>query len=191
MTDTEIPTEMPTLPLPGEYDIDVNHSYAQFSARHFMISTIRGTIPFLSGHLHVDGDDPTRSTVSVVLDPNAVNSGNERRDAHLKTPDFFDVENFPTIEFVGTSIRASGERSYELTGDLTIRGVTKTIVIDATFNGAVRDNRSRDRAGFSGSTTVNRFDFEAAWNAVGETGTLAVGADIRLDIDAEFLKAED
>lgn len=167
----------------GEYQIDPAHSRLGFVARHAMVTKVRGHFPEVSGTLYLDAEDPTRSTAEVVVQMASVNTGQDQRDAHLRSPDFFDVENHPAMTFKSTGAELRGEDTYRMTGDLSIRGVTRPVTLDIEFNGIVRDPFGNDRAGFEARSTISRKDWGLTYNAVLEAGGVLVSDKITLELD--------
>jgi len=176
------------LPSPGTWTLDPAHSSARFSARHMMVATVRGEVKVVSGTLVVPEGDPLQSKVEVEMDPASITTGNPDRDAHLRSADFLDVEHFPKMTFKSTAVSDEGAGRYHVTGELTIRGVTKTVELEVDYNGMVRDPYGNDRIGFEASGEINRHDFGASWNAALEAGGIVVGDRVKLSIDAEFTK---
>ena len=171
------------------WNIDPAHSAAEFKVRHMMISNVKGKFSGLSGVLKLDESDHSRSTVEVSIPAASVSTVDEKLDAHLKNEDFFDVQKFPTITFQSTSIRSTGGRDYEVTGDLTIRGVTQTVTLNvADFSEPSKDPWGNLRIGLSGSTKVNRKDFGLVWNAPLEFGGVLVGDEVTITLDVQFIK---
>lgn len=179
-------TEMTTLE--GGYALDKTHSSLAFVARHSMITKVRGTFTEFSGTAQVHGQDPASSSVSVDIDVASVNTGSEDRDHHLTSGDFFDVAQFPKITFVSTGVEVLDQDSVEITGDLTIKGVTKPVTIPFEFTGAATDPSGNDRIGFEGKTEVNRRDFNLTWNAALDTGGVLVSEKIQLEFEISAVK---
>ena len=171
------------------WNIDPAHSAAEFKVRHMMISNVKGKFSGLSGVLKLDESDHSRSTVEVSIPAASVSTVDEKLDTHLKNEDFFDVQKFPTITFQSTKIRSTGGRDYEVTGDLTIRGVTQTVTLNvADFSEPSKDPWGNLRIGLSGSTKVNRKDFGLVWNAPLEFGGVLVGDEVTITLDVQFIK---
>ncbi|MFX4287081.1 YceI family protein [Janibacter sp. G349] len=183
MTDTD-------LDLNGHWTIDPGHSRCGFSARHAMISTVRGSFNDVSGEVHVDVDDLDASTARVVLKAASVDTRNDQRDEHLRSPDFFDVERFPDITFVSTNIEEIRERAYIVSGDLTIRDVTKQITIPLELGGVMVDAFGAVRAGFEGSRRVNRRDYGLEWNMPLDKGGVLVSEKIDLEFEISLVKQD-
>ena len=170
------------------WNLDKSHSNLQFSARHMIISEVTGHF----NNYDVDvkaGDDFTDSEVTVTIDSKSIDTGITDRDNHLKSPDFFDVENYPEITFKSTKVEKADDESYKLYGDFTIRNITKPIVLDVAYGGTIKDPWGNTRAGFKVTGKINRFDYELKWNALMETGGAVVGKNINITCDIELTKA--
>ena len=171
------------------WKLDPGHSSADFSARHMMITTVRGGFRNVTGTIEYDAANPAASSVEVTINTAEMTStGLADRDNHLKSPDFLDVENFPTITFKSTSVKPHGETEAEVTGDLTIRGVTRPVTIKAELIGYAKTPWGTDNVGFTGTTKINREDFGLTWNMALETGGWLVGKDISLSLEVEAVK---
>jgi len=170
----------------GTWNVDVAHSAVSFSARHLMVSKVRGRFNSFSGNVVV-ADDKLQSTVTASVDMGSVSTGDEGRDAHLTGADFFDVEAFPTMTFVSTSIEPAGSE-FLLRGDLTIKGVTKPVVFELEFDGASTDPWGNVKSGFSAETEINRKDWGLNWNVALETGGVLVGEKIKIQLDIQLAK---
>jgi len=179
--------ETPVADLTGDYTIDPAHTRLGFSTRHAMVTTVRGAFTDFSGTAHIDSANPAGSTVSLTIAAGSVDTGAADRDGHLKSGDFFDVETFPSLTFVSTSVERDGE-DWSITGDLTIKDVTKAITIVFEAAGTATDPFGNVRAGFEGSTTINRKDWGLSWNAALETGGVLVSEKIKLDFDISAIK---
>ncbi|KGN34668.1 polyisoprenoid-binding protein [Knoellia sinensis KCTC 19936] len=166
----------------GEYVLDPSHSRLGFSARHAMVTKVRGNFDEFEGTARVDATTPANSKVEVTIQAASVTTGNEQRDGHLKTPDFFDIENHPTITFVSTNVARAGSE-WAVTGDLTINGVTKPVTIDFEETGSAKDPYGNTRIGFEGSTTIDRTDWGLNFNAALETGGVLVSEKVKLEFD--------
>jgi polyisoprenoid-binding protein YceI len=171
-------------PAVGTYVIDTSHTHVGFSVRHMSVSKVRGEFKDFDGTLHL-AEDPTDSTVSVAIRAVSVDTHDDNRDAHLRTNDFFDIENHPNWSFVSTGIRAVTPTEWKVDGDLTIRGVTKSATLDAELEGVVQDPYGNHRVGFSASTTIERDDFGVSFHGVMEAGGLIVGKKVEIQIEAE------
>ncbi|MFO7624206.1 MAG: YceI family protein [Anaerolineales bacterium] len=170
------------------WKIDTAHSEINFSVRHMMIATVRGRFEKFSGAIDFNENEPARSRVEVQIEASSINTREPQRDAHLKSPDFFDVENFPFITFKGKSIDVKGDNQALITGDLTIRDVTRQVVLDAEYAGMAQSPFGATNAGFSASTRINRKDWGLTWNVALETGGMLVADEIKIDIDLEIIK---
>ena len=170
------------------YKIDPQHSSAEFAVTHLMISKVRGEFHGVNGTIVVDDKDITKSVVEVTIDATSVDTREPNRDKHLKSPDFFDVANYPTITFKSTSVEQAGPGRLKVTGDLTIRGVTKQVVLEATSPTApIKDPWQLQRSAVSASTTVNRLEFGVKWNAPLDGGGVVVGDDVKITLDVEMV----
>jgi polyisoprenoid-binding protein YceI len=171
------------------WTIDPAHSSAQFSVRHMMVSTVRGEFTRLSGTVELDEKDVTRSSVEATIDATTIDTRNERRDGHLKSADFFDVANHPTITFKSAKVDKASDGRLKVTGDLTIRGVTRPVVLDVeALSPVVRDPQGNLRSGTSATTRINRKDFGVSWSANLDGGGLVVSDDVNITIDIELVK---
>ena len=171
----------------GTWNVDPSHSTVGFVARHLMISKVRGTFTAFTGAIEI-AEDRLASTVSASVDMASVGTGDEGRDGHLRTGDFFDVEQYPTMTFVSTGIRPDGG-DFVLTGDLTIKGVTRPVDFELEFEGVVTDPWGNTKAGFSAEAEVNRKDWGLEWNVALETGGVLVGEKVKIQLEIEALKA--
>ena len=174
--------------LTGEYTLDPAHTRIGFVARHAMVTKVRGSFNEFEGSAIVDGDNPEKSSAKVVIKAASVDTRNEQRDGHLRTNDFLDPETYPEITFVTTAVQAVDADNYEVTGDLTIKGVTKSITIPFAFEGAAKDPFGNVRIGFEGAVTVNRGDFGITFNAALETGGVLVSDKITLEFEVSAIK---
>ncbi|MGH9286825.1 MAG: YceI family protein [Acidimicrobiales bacterium] len=174
------------LPAPGVWEIDPGHADVAFIGRHFMLTKIRGLFTGVSGTI-ILADDLTESTLEVDIDMGSVSSGDHARDDHLRSADFFDVENHPTATLRSTRVTRTGAGG-TVTGDLTIRGVTKPVTLQVEYLGHVRDPWGGDRAIFSAHATLNREDWGLTWNMILDNGGLVVSKEIRLEIDLEAVR---
>ena len=172
------------------WKIDPSHSAAEFKVRHMMISFVKGKFSGLSGVLKLDENDYTHSVVEVSIPAASVSTVDEKLDAHLKEADFFDVEKFPVLTFKSTSIRSLGDRDYEVTGDLTIRGVTKSVILSVSdLSQPSKDPWGNQRMGLSASAKINRKEFGLVWNAPLEFGGVLVGDEVAITLDVQFIKS--
>lgn len=188
MTTTETPATAIGPELTGTYEIDPAHSRFGFLARHAMVTKVRGHFADFSGTVVADGSDPTASRIELSINVASVDTASEQRDAHLRTNDFFDAENYPEITFVSTSIEQRGPTTFAVTGDLTIRGVTRPVTLDVEFTGAAKDPWGGERIGFEATTVINRKDFGVNFNATLEAGGVLVSEKVTIEIDIEAVK---
>jgi polyisoprenoid-binding protein YceI len=179
----------PALAQPTDiWEVDPAHSSIQFGVRHLMISTVRGSFPKFTARVVGDPKEPTRSVVEASIDAAAIDTGDPKRDDHLRTPDFFDVAKYPTITFKSTKVEAAGDRRFKLHGDLTMHGVTKPVVLDVEVTPEVKGMRGETRAGARATTKVNRKDFGINWSKTMDGGGLVVGDEVEVTIDVEGVK---
>lgn len=171
----------------GAYTIDPAHTRVGFNARHAMVTSVRGTFQDLSGTAHVDTAVPSSSSVQLVLKTASVDTASVDRDGHLVSADFFDADTYPEITFASTDVARDGD-TWAITGDLTIKDVTKSVTIDFDFLGTSLDPFGNTRIGFEGATTVNRKDWGLTWNAALETGGVLVSDKIKLEFDVSAIK---
>jgi len=170
------------------WKLDPTHTIVEFSAKHLMITTVKGRISDIQGTIYADELDPEQSSVNVTLNAASIDTRTEQRDNHLRSADFLHVEQFPAIEFRSTKIEGNKEE-FRLTGDLTIRGVAKPITLDVTFEGQTKDPWGGERIGFSAKGKIDRRDFGLTWNQLLEAGGVAVGNEIKINVEVEAVKA--
>ena len=170
----------------GDYTIDASHTRIGFSARHAMVTKVRGSFESFEGTAHVDTTTPANSSVTVTIQAASVTTGNEQRDGHLKTPDFFDIANHPEITFVSTDVERDGT-DWEITGDLTINGVTKSVTIPFEETGSAKDPFGNTRVGFEGGVTIDRTEWNLNFNAALETGGVLVSEKVKLEFDVSAI----
>ena len=178
--------DLPTGLQSGTYVIDASHSEVGFTARHAMVTKVRGRFSDLEGTI-VIGTDEASSSATASIKTTSIDTGSPDRDAHLRSGDFFDVATYPEITFRSTDVRGSGE-DYQVDGELTIKGVTRPVTLDVDFGGVATDPFGNVRVGFSGIVTVNRKDFGLTWNAALETGGVLVSDKVTLTIDVSAIK---
>jgi len=171
------------------YQIDAAHSSLQFSVRHLMVSNVRGTFSGVTGTVSYDPDKPTETTIEASLDVNSVSTNDEKRDGHLKSPDFFDVAQYPVMTFKSKRVEGGTAKEQKVVGDLTLHGVTKevTLIVDEISNEA-KDPWGNTKIGATAKGKLKRSDFGLTWNAPMETGGFMVGDDVKIEFDLEFLK---
>jgi len=169
--------------------IDSNHSAADFSVRHMMISTVRGEFTGIAGSVIYDPKDPAHDSVEVTIDCTTVNTGVAKRDSQLKGPDFFDVARYPQMKFKSIRVEAAGAGKLKITGVLTINSITKPIVLDVDGpSPSIRDPRGNEKIGLSASTRISRKEFGITWNEVMESGGIAVADEVAISLDLELIK---
>ncbi|HEV7754889.1 MAG TPA: YceI family protein [Mycobacteriales bacterium] len=188
MTDFDTAPTTAIEDLSGDYEFDIAHTRIGFAARHAMVTSVRGAFNEFEGTAHLDAADPSRSSARVVLKVASIDTGSEQRDGHLRSADFFDVETYPETTFVATGFERVDDEEFRVTGDLTVKDVTKPVTVDLTFNGSARDPFGNLRAGFEGTATVNRKDWGLTWNAALETGGFLVSDKIKLEFDVSAVK---
>ena len=172
-----------------KWAVDPAHSSVDFSVKHMMIANVKGTFDKFSAEIEADPNDLTTATISFSLDATTINTRNDDRDNHLRSADFFDVENYPTIDFKATEIVSNGDGEYDLKGELTIRGVTKQETFVVTFEGTGKDPWGNERVGFTANGKVKRSDYGLTWNAALETGGVLVGDQIKISLEIQATKA--
>lgn len=175
--------------LSGTYNLDPSHSRVGFVARHAMIAKVRGAFNDIAGTATIDGANPAASSLEVTIQVASVDTRDANRDGHLQSPDFFDAATYPTITFKGTGFEITDEETVEVTGDLTIKDTTKSVVVPFTFNGVAVDPFGNSRAGFDGQVVVNRKDWGLTWNAALETGGVLVSEKVTLELEISAVKA--
>lgn len=171
------------------WNIDSTHSGIHFTVRHMVIAKVRGRFADWRGSVTVDPDDLSSVSAEVEIDAASIDTGVGDRDTHLRSGDFFDVERFPKLTFKSTKVEKVGDDRFKLYGDLTIRDVTREVVLDATYEGKGKDPWGNERVAFSGSTSLNRGDFGLTWNQALETGGLLVSDKIDIDVEVQAVKA--
>jgi len=180
---------LPSLVRAATWDLDPAHSSVQFSVRHLMVSTVRGAFGKVAGTVAVDEQDLTHSKIQATIDAASIDTRIEKRDAHLKSPDFLDVAKYPTITFVSKKIERVAPDHFKVTGDLTLHGVTRETTLDVEGpTPEMKDPWGKTRAGAQATTTINRKDFGLTWNQALEAGGVAVGDEVKITIDVEATK---
>lgn len=174
--------------LTGTYTIDGSHSRIGFVARHAMVTKVRGSFNEFEGSFTLDGENPENSSATVTIQTKSVDTRNADRDGHLRNNDFLSCDEFPTITFTSTGIKQTGEDTFDVTGDLTVKGITKSVTIPFEFGGSAKDPFGNDRVGFEGSTSINRSDFGVTFNAALETGGVLVSDKITLEFEISAIK---
>ena len=174
--------------LTGTYTLDTPHSRLGFVARHAMVTKVRGSFGDFAGTAVLNAEDPSRSHADVTIQVASVDTGNAQRDEHLRTNDFFDAATYPEIRFVSTKAEALGDDNYRLTGDLTIKDITKSVAVDFEFTGVAADPWGNQRAGFEGKAVINRKDWGFNFNAALEAGGVLVSEKITLEFDISAIR---
>ncbi len=170
------------------FQIDQSHSEIQFSARHMMVSKVRGVFETWNGTIALDPANPASTTVDITIDAASINTKDAQRDGHLRSPDFLNVEKFPSVTFKSTKVDVTGDNTAKLSGDLTIAGATKPVVLDVEYQGNAKSPWGTTNYGFSAHTKINREDWGLTWNAALETGGWLVGKEISIDIELELIQ---
>lgn len=176
--------------LTGDYVLDPTHTRIGFVARHAMVTKVRGAFHQFEGTAHLDGGDPSRSSVQVVIRTESIDTGVEQRDQHLRTNDFLDAPNFPEITFRSTAVEARSDSDYRVTGDLTVKDVTRPVTIDFEYTGNAVDPYGNLRVGLEGSVTISRKDYGVTWNAALEGGGVLVGDKVVLEFDISAIRQD-
>ena len=172
------------------WKIDPVHSSAQFKVKHMMISNVKGEFGGITGSLQSETSDLTNSKVEASIAAATITTGDEQRDAHLKSPDFFEVEKFPALAFKSTRVSKKGQAELAVAGDLTLHGVTRPVVFEVEGpSPATKDPWGNTRIGLSATTRINRKDFGLTWNAALETGGILVGEEVTINLEVQFIKA--
>ena len=175
---------------PVTWNLDTSHTVVGFSVRHMMISNVRGTFGSFKGAVQVTGDDPTTARLEVTIDVASIDTREPKRDDHLRSPDFFDAAKLPTMTFTSRKVEKTAAGRLKVTGDLTLRGVTKEIVLDVdTLTPPMKDPWGMMRVGAHATTVISRKDFGLTWNTVLEAGGVAVGDEVSITLDVELVKA--
>jgi polyisoprenoid-binding protein YceI len=189
-TDTLTTATVPST-LTGGYIIDPTHSRIGFVARHAMVTKVRGSFNEFAGTGYLDSEDPSNTRLELTIQTASIDTRNADRDAHLRSNDFFDMDTYPEIRFVSTATDNVDGDHFRVTGDLTIKGVTKAVTVDFEYTGAAVDPYGNQRIGFEGSTTVNRKDWGVSWNAALETGGVLVGEKVVLEFEVSAIRTPD
>ena len=175
----------------GTYAIDASHSRIGFVARHAMVTKVRGSFNEFEGTGYFDVDQPANSHLELVIKTASIDTRNADRDGHLRGNDFFDMDEYPKITFRSTSVEQTGHAEYRVTGDLTIKGITKPVSVDFDYTGAVVDPWGNQRIGFEGNTTINRKDWGVSWNAALEAGGVLVSEKVTLEFEVSAVRTDD
>ena len=178
---------MSDLPTPGTWKIDPSHTRAGFVARHLMVTKVRGHFNSLQGTIEI-AEDPIESSVEVTIDSPSIDSRDEQRDAHLRSADFLDVERFPYLTFRSTKVERFGD-DWKVTGDLTIKDVTRPVVLDLEYEGSIADPWGGERIGLTASAEIDREDWGLTWNVALEAGGVVVSRKVKLELEVEAVKS--
>ncbi len=173
-----------------EWKVDKTHSSVSFKVRHMVISNVKGDFSDFSGTVQFDGKDLTKATVEFSIDATTINTDNKGRDDHLKSDEFFETTKYPTITFKSTKIVADGD-DYKITGDFTMKDVSKSVTFDLEYSGTVVDPWGNTRAGFAAKTKINRQDFNVNFSGTLDNGGLVVGNEVKIELDIEIVKAKE
>ncbi|HUG15628.1 MAG TPA: YceI family protein [Thermomicrobiales bacterium] len=171
-----------------EWAIDSGHSSAHFSVKHMVVSNVKGRFGSMSGVINLDPERPALASVTASIDASTIDTHDERRDAHLRSDDFFNVEQFPTLAFASTSVEPAGPERWRVHGDLTIRDTTRPIVLDTRFEGSILDAYGMTRSAFTATTEINRKEFGLSWNGLIETGGAIVGDTVRIELNVAAVR---
>jgi polyisoprenoid-binding protein YceI len=182
--------EQPNVGTKTLWNLDPSHTQVSFAAKHMMVSTVRGHFGEVTGQVALDENDFTKSQVQANIDLKGISTRDEKRDGHLRSADFFDVENHPTATFKSSKIVQKGDNKYEIVGDLTVRGETKPVVLQAEYDGRGVNPWGQEVLGFSATTEINRKDWNLNWNVALEAGGWLVSDKIKLDISVEANRAQ-
>ena len=169
------------------WKLDPTHSLVEFSAKHLMITTVKGRIADVVGTIYTDEKDPRKSSVEATLKAASIDTRTDQRDQHLRSADFLNAEVYPEITFRSTRIEGDKE-NFKLTGELTIRDVTKPVTLEVQFEGTIKDPWGGERVGFSGTGKIDRRDFGLTWNQALETGGVVVGNEIKINLEVQAVK---
>jgi polyisoprenoid-binding protein YceI len=186
MSTTTVPTA-----LTGTYAIDPTHSRIGFVARHAMVTKVRGSFNEFEGTGYLDAENPADSHLQLTIQAASIDTRNADRDGHLKSNDFFDMEAHPEITFASTAVEQVDAENYRVTGDLTIKGVTKPVTVDVEYTGSAVDPFQNQRIGFEGRTTVNRKDWGVNWNAALDAGGVLVSEKVTLEFEVSAIRTPD
>ena len=181
-------TVSPSTTTTTTWQIDPTHSHVEFAVKHLMIATVKGRFADVQGSIVANDDNPNDARIDVTIAAASIDTRQDQRDAHLRSPDFLDVERFPTITFRSKRIEARKGDEFRIVGDLTIRDTTREVTLDAEHTGRARDPWGNERAAFTATTKVNRKEYGLTWNQALEAGGVLVGDDLKITIDVELVK---
>jgi polyisoprenoid-binding protein YceI len=186
-TETNVrPGEQAATPAPGTYEIDPVHTSVDFVSRYAMLAKVRGRFGVFSGTLHID-EDPAKSWADVEIDASSIDTNMEMRDNHLRSGDFLDLENHPVMRYRSSGLEVTGDRTFRLHGELTIRGTTRPVVLDVEYEGTSAGLRGETRVGFTATGEIDREAFGMTWNQGLETGGVLVGKSVKIELDVQAI----
>lgn len=171
-----------------KWAVDASHSSLDFSVKHMMIAKVKGTFHTFEAQIEADPSDLTSASIRFDIDLNSIDTKNSDRDAHLRSADFFEIEKYPKLTFVATSIEKTGDGEYDVTGDVSLHGVTRSETFEVSFEGAGKDPWGNEKAGFSAKGSLKRSDYGLTYNAVLETGGVLIGDEVKISIEIEAAK---
>lgn len=183
-------TQQPTASTISQWRVDPSHTRVEFAVKHLMITTVRGHFADVDGTVREDSNDFTKSSIEVSMKVASIDTSEPKRNEHLRSADFFDAENFPSLSFRSTRVTARSGDKFQVTGDLTIHGVTKSVVLDVTEEGRGNDPWGGTRSGFSATTKIDRRDFGLVWNQALELGGVAVANEVKINLDVELIRQD-
>lgn len=173
-----------------KWSLDPTHSELQFKIKHLMISNVSGALKNFQAEVETEGEDLTTAEINLIAQMDSISTNNEQRDAHLRNSDFFEVEKYPELKFKSTKVEKVDSNTFVVYGELTMKGVTKSIKLNAEFNGVVKDPWGNERAAFTVTGKINRTDWGMNFNGVMETGGVMLGEEVKINSELEFLKQE-
>lgn len=176
--------------LKGQWNVDAMHSQVQFSVTHLVISEVDGSFEVYSGDISIDDNDLSKAKFNFEIDVESIDTGVEDRDKHLRSEDFFNTGEYKTIGFESTKVKKTGKDKYEVTGDLTIKSVTKPVTFSLKYGGMAVDGYGNIKAGFKASATIDRYDYGLKWNQLTEAGGMTVGQEVDIDLNLQYTKAK-
>lgn len=172
------------------WNVDKAHSNVGFTVTHLVVSEVDGSFKVYDGSINTTTDDFSGAEIKFIVDVPSINTGNDKRDNHLKGDDFFNAEQYPQMTFKSKAFKKAGKNKYKLVGDLTIRDITKEVTFDVTYGGTIQGPWGNTKAGFKASTTIDRFDYNLKWDAATEAGNLVVGREVTIDLNLQFNQAK-
>jgi len=170
------------------WETDLSHSSVAFTISHLVVADVSGKFTDFTGTIKTKGDDFTGAQVEVTIKTASINTNNEKRDGHLRSADFFDAEKFPVLTFTSTAFEKTGENTYKITGNLTMHGITRLVVLDAKFKGQIKDPWGNTKSGFKATTSLDRYDYDLKYNSVLEAGGLLIGKTVDIEINLELTR---